>query len=394
MSTIVDPHLHKEIARFGSEDITRCTHCGNCTAICSLSGDSEVFPRKTIRYVQLGLKDRVVASVEPWLCYYCGECSETCPQQVNPGEIMMTLRRWLTAQYDRSGKASRLYTSPWSMWGMIAKSTLLPLVLLSLFHVVKGFQHVVTDRVALNSFAPVAWVWAVVLLHFAVLGWRVASNAVYMSRSILGSGDRQIQPRSRDYLRELGSLIVHFGTQKRWLDCGKSHYGQWLTHLLLVSGYLIMLVLVVGLLGWFQTDNIYPVYHPQRWLGYYATAVLIYASVAMLVGRARKQSTLHKHSQHSDWLFPAFILVGAVTGILVHIFRYAGWPWPTYSIYVIHVMAMVAMLDSEVGIGKWSHMIYRPLAIYLSSVKKRARLRAGNAAGQPVQAPPLPHSAA
>jgi uncharacterized membrane protein YfcA len=134
-----------------------------------------------------------------------------------------------------------------------------------------------------------------------------------------------------------------------------------------------MLTLIVGLLGWFQTDEIHPVYHPQRWLGYYATAALVYGAVVMLVGRIRKRETLHKVSHHSDWLFPAFILVGALTGILVHIFRYAGWPWPTYAIYVIHVMAMVAMLDAEVGIGKWTHMIYRPLAIYLMKVKQRAR---------------------
>jgi len=61
-----------------------------------------------------------------------------------------------------------------------------------------------------------------------------------------------------------------------------------------------------------------------------------------------------------------------VTGILVHVFRYAGWPWPTYAIYLIHVMAMVAMLDVEVGIGKWMHLIYRPLAMYLLAVKRTA----------------------
>ncbi len=68
-----------------------------------------------------------------------------------------------------------------------------------------------------------------------------------------------------------------------------------------------------------------------------------------------------------------FILVGAVTGIFVHIFRYAGWAWPTYIIYVIHVMAMIAMLDTEVGIGKWAHLFYRPLALYLDAVKARVR---------------------
>jgi len=119
--------------------------------------------------------------------------------------------------------------------------------------------------------------------------------------------------------------------------------------------------------------RIYAWYHPQRWLGYYATVVLIYGSAIMLLARIRKRDARSTFSQHTDWLFPAFILVGAVTGILVHGFRYAGWPWLTYGMYTFHLMAMMAMLDSEVGIGKWSHMIYRPLAIYLGNVIKRAK---------------------
>jgi hypothetical protein len=50
--------------------------------------------------------------------------------------------------------------------------------------------------------------------------------------------------------------------------------------------------------------------------------------------------------------------------------------------YVIHVMAMIAMLDTEVGIGKWAHLFYRPLAMYLEAVKQRA-------AQQPQPAPGL-----
>jgi nitrate reductase gamma subunit len=131
--------------------------------------------------------------------------------------------------------------------------------------------------------------------------------------------------------------------------------------------------LIIGLLWWFQTDNIYPITHPQRWVGYIATILLIVTATSFLIGRYRKNEQIHRFSQPSDWLFPIFILTAAVTGILVHVFRYLDWPLPTYGIYTIHVMAAIAMLDVEVGVGKWAHLFYRPLAIYLEGIKSRIR---------------------
>jgi quinone-modifying oxidoreductase, subunit QmoC len=372
VSIRVDPKFYDEVAQFGAEDLHKCINCGNCTAVCALSKDNTVFPRKTIRYLQLGLKEKLLESPEPWLCYYCGECSETCPREANPGEIMMSARRWLTVEYDRSGHARRLYTSTKHMWLAIITRAMIPLVLLALFHILTGFRWIVTNHVALNSFAPVMWVWAAVLIHFAFLGYRVLSGAMTMSRQMLKTDSGPMNIPLSIYFSELKTLLLHFFTQKKWRDCGTDHYRHWLQHAVLALGYLTMLVLIVGLLGWFQTDKIYPLYNPQRWVGYCATVALIYGSVAMLAGRFRKRDQLHKFSHLSDWLFPGFILTGAITGIMVHIFRYAGWPWPTYIIYLIHVMAMVAMLDVEVGIGKWTHLIYRPLALYLLAVKQKA----------------------
>jgi quinone-modifying oxidoreductase subunit QmoC len=180
------------------------------------------------------------------------------------------------------------------------------------------------------------------------------------------------------YVQEFKEFVVHFFTQKRWRDCAgqdgqNADHSRWAKHLFLVSGYLTMLILIIGFLWWFQTDEIYPITHPQRWLGYYATLALLISSSEILISRYRKREQLHRFSQPTDWLFPAFILTGALTGIFVHIFRYAGWAWPTYIMYVIHVMAMIAMLDTEVGIGKWAHLFYRPLAQYLEAVKKRVK---------------------
>jgi ferredoxin len=372
MSTRVEPELLNELRKYGAVGTEKCFNCGNCTASCPLTSSEHPFPRNMIRLVQVGLKDRLVESSDPWLCYYCGDCSATCPKEAEPAETMMALRRWLTAQYDGSGHAARFYTSERSVWIAILRIVLVTLGFFALYFLL-GFGEVVTEEVALNEFAPVLLIWAFVLLHFLYLGIRLAANTLRMFRNIMRPVRDQYAVPLSIYLSELKELLVHFATQRRWRDCDETEHRHWLDHLLLVSGYVTMLVLIVGLLWWFQTDNLYPIYHPQRWLGYYATVVLIYGAIRILQGRRRKQDQIHRFSQPTDWLFPAFILTGAVTGILVHAFRYAGWPWPTYILYVIHVVAMIAMLDTEVGVGKWAHLVYRPLAIYLERVKERAR---------------------
>ena len=65
-----------------------------------------------------------MTSLEPWLCYYCGECSTQCPRGAEPGETMMSLRRWLTSRYDFTG-ISRLFYRSW-------KAELTAIVLLGL----------------------------------------------------------------------------------------------------------------------------------------------------------------------------------------------------------------------------------------------------------------------
>lgn len=377
MSVRIDPQLMTELKDYGAIGIEKCFNCGNCTAICPLASDEHPFPRNLIRYAQMGMKDRMLTSTDAWQCYYCGDCSETCPKGAEPGETMMAVRRWLTAQYDRSGHAAKLYKSEKALVITMLRIIATTLLLFVLLHVF-GIASVETDQVALNTFAPVMWVWLFVAAHFLYLGWRVAKNSLFMSRNILRSTLAEKKIPLSLYITEFKTFIIHYFSQRRWRDCDDQKAENfWLKHLLFTTGYITMLVLIVPLLWWFQTDNIYPIYHPQRWLGYYATIVLIVFSIDFLRSRRKKQEQFHRFSLTSDWLFPIFVLTGAITGILVHIFRYLGaanpiWAWPTYIMYVIHVVAMIVMLDTEVGIGKWMHMIYRPLALYLEAVKKRA----------------------
>jgi ferredoxin/nitrate reductase gamma subunit len=362
MSTTVCPEVSREIAQFGSEDLSKCYNCGHCTAICSLSASEAVFPRKVIRYAQLGLRDKLLGSLEPWLCYYCGECSQTCPRQANPGEVMMTLRRWLTAQYDVTGLSKKLYLSTrWEFAALAAVAACVVAIFL-LFH-----GPVVTERVELNTFAPVLWVELGDWLLAAALGSLLLINALRMVWFTLGSETlRKIPPWV--FFSEFRTLVLHFLTQKRWRDCDSPT--RWWKHLLLVSGYLIMLLLVVVLLRWFQTDG--SDWRAMDLLGYYATGVLLYFSGEALVSRVLRREEIHKHSHVSDWTFLVLLFLTALTGIVVHILRLAGLALPTYVMYVVHLAVAVPMLVVEVPFGKWAHLAYRPLALYLLAVKQRA----------------------
>jgi ferredoxin len=370
MTARVDPDLHHTIGRFGGRDVDACMNCGNCTAVCPLSEEGgSSFPRRVIHQLQIGRSDKLVQSVDPWLCYYCGDCSESCPRDANPAETMMATRRYLTARYDWTGLARLFYTSTLAE---VAALVLVGLFVAGLFVFFHG--PIVTDRVALNTFAPVAWVEVGDLVMAGLLALFLLTNALRMIRQVMGTNEPV--PLSV-YLGQIPQFVLHFATQKRWRGCkSEENQRRWLTHLLLVSGYLTMLTLVLVLLRWFQTDEVFPFYHPQRLLGYYATAVLLYATVDLMVSRIKKRVPVHRFTESSDWIFLVMLFLTTLTGIVMHALRLAGWPMATYVAYVVHLAVAVPMLVVEVPFGKWAHLLYRPLALYLVAVKAAARARA------------------
>jgi ferredoxin len=361
-----------ELKEFGALGVEKCINCGNCTAICPLSTDETPFPRNNIRMVQMGLRDRLLSCIDPWFCYYCGECSATCPYQAEPGEAQMTIRRWLTAQYDWTGLARKFYTSPiWEIGSILFVSAFIVLM----FVLFSG--PMVTDHVALNIFAPVYRIhygdWALA----AFLSFFLLSNIFRMYWLTLKKDAKFKIPLSL-YISEAWNLVYHFATQKRFEKCDEEqrHFFQkkrWRNHWLLVSGYVLMFVLVVGFLPWFQTDNIYPLSNPQRWLGYYATIVLLYGGADILWGRIKREHQSHRFSHLSDWIFPVLLLLTTASGIMVHTFRYLGLPMATYYTYAAHLAILTPMLVLEVPFGKWSHLAYRPFAIYFQAIKEKAR---------------------
>jgi len=282
---------------------------------------------------------------------------------------MMTLRRYLASVYDWTGIAAKINRSKaWHIGSLlfVAVSVLMLIVLYHLYVVKMPFPDFASTSMGMEHMFPLMtyFTLAVILFPFFIL----LTNAFRMYLITVHQKGSIRFPLSR-WLIEARTFLLHFFTYKKMAEC-PTEKGRWPKHLLLGVGCMMMLALMVFSLEWFQTDKIYPIYHPQRWIGYLAAAFMIFGSVDILVGRIRKKAEIHKSSDFMDWNFPILILATSVSGIAVHILRYAGLDLATHYAYAIHMMISVPMLVIEMPFGKWTHMIYRPLAIYFQSLKE------------------------
>ncbi|MGM0650433.1 MAG: 4Fe-4S dicluster domain-containing protein [Bacteroidota bacterium] len=366
----IDPGFAERLKKYGAVDINACYNCGNCTAICPLSDENNSFPRKMLRASVLGADEKIEISLDPWLCYYCGECTDTCPREANPGELMMSLRRYLISVYDWTGLSKLFYTK--KIWELIF-ILIMAAVVVGLFIVFFPMEKIAGFSSYIGNEEFVHWVeigdWAMA----ATIGGLLITNILRMwYKTIIKS---KVKVPVVAYITEFFNLILHFVTQIRFKKCDASGRRYWVFHLLIMTGYTIMFIMIVGLLPWFQTAEVNAWHHPQRLLGYYATFGLLTGLTIVIVQRIKKYNARTEYSHYSDWMFLILLYLTTVTGILVHIFRLVELDQATFYIYVVHLAVLVPMLVIEVPFSKWSHLAYRPFAVYFDKLKAKAKAK-------------------
>ncbi len=367
MAIRVNPKLINELEKYGAADVQNCYHCGNCSAACPFSREPFMIPRKSMRLLQMGLEGRLRGTLEPWLCYYCGECSTQCPRGAEPGETMMSLRRWLTSRYDVTGISRLFYRS----WKTELAAIVLMAVLVGIGFLAYGFTHgdiraYDGPNAFLASSAVHVFDWALAI----ALALLLLVNAGRMWWFTTGGNERVRVPLA-SYVKKLPLLPLHFLTQKRYAECSSRR--PWLRHLGLMLSYLTMLVLIMFFLGAMQSGP------GIRWsvhsFGYLASLGLLLTVALAIFGRLRKTEVHLRHSHESDWIFLAMLFLVTVTGILQHVLHRVGAAEAANIAYVGHMMLVVPMLALEVPFSKWSHLAYRPLAMYLAEIHAEARVR-------------------
>ncbi|MHC4606915.1 MAG: (Fe-S)-binding protein, partial [Planctomycetota bacterium] len=86
-----------EIKEAGGSTYRLCFQCGKCDAVCPWNQVRKFSIRKIIREAGFGLPE--IESDDLWRCTTCGNCLKRCPRGVNQIELGVSLRR-LASNYD------------------------------------------------------------------------------------------------------------------------------------------------------------------------------------------------------------------------------------------------------------------------------------------------------
>ena len=343
----INPAFGKELNKYGAVNFNACYNCGNCTAVCTLSTEEVSFPREMVGLSALGLEDDIKASLKPWECYYCGECSTHCPQQANPGELMMSLRRYLTGKYDWTGLSGLLYKSlPISIAafvltfiGVLAFAFSVGFELEKMLHTGHLFEAIAIGSIGLVILLPnVARMW-----YFTIL-------------------KPQVEVSFAKYLKSMGELFIHMFTQKRALGCDDNQL-RWFEHFILVIGYLSLLFTTVAL-DWFSSSNLFVIL-----LGYIMSAIVFVVTVHFVYGRIQAKKEVNKHSQPSDIFFVVWLFLMGLTAFLVRLFIDLDLLETNKWLYIFHLTVLVQWALIIVPFGKWTHFLYRSFAMYFAKLK-------------------------
>lgn len=369
-----DPTLLTEIRRYGTFDSAACYQCGSCTLSCNLVTNAASFPRKCIRFALLGLRESLLSSLDPWICHDCGDCSDACPRHAEPRLSMATLRRFLTAKYDWSGISSKLLQSKaWYLGSLIGVALLTLMLILGyhLWYVAMPASDFVRTPLGLEHMFPTILYYTLIVILAPLF---LLFSRVHRVWRLTMKGNGQPRVPLSAYLSEGWIYLYESASQPLMRKC--SHKRHWLGHWLLAAGTTLMLAIKTFGLHWFQTDSIYRFYNPQRWVGYLAAACILLGAVEILVGRWRAKEEIYKETKFHDLAFPVLVLLVVLTGLTAHVLRYFGLEMGCHYAYALHVITATPLLLVEMSFGKWSHMVYRPLALYFLAVKERAAQQA------------------
>jgi NAD-dependent dihydropyrimidine dehydrogenase PreA subunit len=381
MTHTVDLKLSRDLKRFGAVDIDACFNCGNCTAVCQLSEDRAQFPRRLVRYGQLGMRDRLLAAKEPWLCWNCRDCSDTCPRQARPSEYMEAVRRHTVASMDPTGISRLMYRSPAFLVGFtLALAALFAGLLLSAATTPASGSFDMFGFIPLELIHNLGIAVLVAVGLLAVIS--TARLVLHLSRTFAPTDEEMDAPAGQGgvagrVVAAIREVLDEMVRQRRFRNCEidasrPPHLRSWFVHYCIMWGFL-GLGLATAFDFLFKTPGeLVPLWYPSRLLGTVAGLALMYGASVTIVRRLRGNDQTQSRLLSPDWLFLGLLFVVGLTGFVLELAVYlpslAGIGYGFFVVHVVLAMELLVLFPFT----KFAHAVYRPLAygLYIMGTRR------------------------
>jgi quinone-modifying oxidoreductase subunit QmoC len=343
-------------------------------------------------WAQWGLKDRLVADPDIWLCHQCNDCSTRCPRGARPADVLAALRH----------ESVHHHAVPGFLYTWVNQVKFLPLmllisaVLIAMVLMLRGpleralsiethehaffadfFPHWLLIG-SFSAFAGLAFLAAVIGVVRFWRGMKAADEASGRGTPVMG-----IVPAT---VRALTSIFRH----DRFGKC-TSHSSRKVAHLTAFYGFVALFVVTIWavmdlyVFPLFGVDSLYPfnLMHPLKILANIGAVLLVFGCVKAISDRraGRKDAAA---STSFDWLFLWLLFGVAVTGVLTEIMRFSVGPTPAagrgaleyvaLGVYFVHLVLVFNVLVF-LPFSKFAHIVYRTAAMVYAEYTGRTQER-------------------
>jgi len=362
MGKMIQPDLDfvKELtAAGGGDSLKKCFQCATCSVVCNVTHTDTPFPRKEMIWAQWGLKDKLIADPDIWLCHQCSDCTAYCPRGAKPGEVLGAIRRLSIQAHSSPSLFAKLAASP---------AGLLPLILIPVFiigAVILGLGRLnhLDGPIVFEKLVPIPAVDSIFISAalFAVLSfWGGIKRFWSGMHRATGMESTEGNPIPA-LLGVLPEIIGH----KRFDKCDVQS-GRTLAHKLVFWGFAGLAVTttwaVIYLYG-MHWEGPYSITNPVKWLALVSMVSLLYGIFKVISNRGKTEEKAGKGS-YFDWAFIWLVVLVGLTGALSWGVRLIGLP-SAYFIYFCHLV-FVFCLFAYAPFSKMAHMVYRTTAMVFS----------------------------
>jgi quinone-modifying oxidoreductase subunit QmoC len=372
-----DRQFVEALVASGGGDLKKCFQCATCSVVCELAEGRHPFPRKEMIWAQWGLKDRLVADPDVWLCYQCDDCSKRCPRGARPGDVLAAVRQ----------QAIRHYAVPRILARWVNQLRTLPLLFLApvLLLALALAARPGLER-ALGLGAPERGFYAAFFPHWLLIGFFSLFTGLALIACVVGltrlwramaaadAADGRGAPAlglGRSVLRAAGVIFGH----GRFGKCTRRASRRW-THLLAFYGFMALLVVTM----WAVTDlyvfplvglaSAYPFgeLHPMKILANVGAVLLIAGGVKAILDRRGVVAEAGANTAF-DRIFVWGLVAVGVTGVLAEVLRLVAEPsaraaltTTAFGVYFVHLTLVFSLLV-YLPYSKFAHVLYRTVAI-------------------------------